>query len=434
MLTMFRVLAGLWLASCLNCICKFANQFLNTSWISMEVLRNLKNALKIAEYFNTSWQKDYNKTFAVGSTVQVKFPQQFLIRDGLGYNPQGIDRISTTVSLDQPFGIDFQWDDFEAAVKAERSEEEIKEQYLEPAGVQLAQEIDSRAALFAKNNISQIVGALGVDPTSIVFLDQARARLLQKAAPPGKRSACITSSMMTNSINTPVTSLFQPSDEITMAFKEGAMGRLKSFDVFEEQSLQSHTAGTWAAGVTINGAGQSGTSLIITATAGDTFNQGDKVSLLNVNMVNPRTRRSPGPLTPQTFTVTQALVAVGGGVDALQVLPALYGPGSQYQNVDALPVNGAALTLFPGTTNPNGAVGNMGLALTPHAFAIVGMRFYLPKSVEARSQSEDKATGIPVRFVKAWDPVRSIQIHRLDTVCGFGNLYQDNGAVGLLGA
>ena len=116
------------------------------------------------------------------------------------------------------------------------------------------------------------------------------------------------------------------------------------------------------------------------------------------------------------------------------ILPAIYGPGSQYQNIDNLPVTGAALTLFPGTTSPNGVSGTIGLALTKQAFAIVGMRFYLPEAVEARSQAEDKQTGIPVRFVKAWDPVRSIQIHRFDTVVGFGNLYQDNGAVGILGA
>jgi len=411
------------------------NQFLNTSWISMEVLRNLKNALKVAEYFNSSWEKDYEKTFAVGTTIQVKFPQQFTIRDGLGYNPQGIDRISTTVSLDQPFGIDFQWDDYEAAVKAERSEEEIREQYLEPAGVQIANEIDSRAAFFAKNNVSQIVGALGVDPTSIVFLDQARARLLQKAgsALAKKRAAMISSSMQTNSINTPVTSLFNPSDEITMAFKEGSMGKLKTFDVFEEQNLYNHVAGTWAGAVTVTGAGQSGTSLIITGTNGDTLNQGDKIGIANVNFVNPRSRRIPGPKQVQTFTVTQNFTLTGGA-DTITILPAIYGPGSQYQNVDALPVNGAALTLWPGTTNPNGASGTVGLAISNQAWAIVGMRFYLPKAVEARSQAEDKQTGIPVRFVKAWDPVRSMQIHRFDTVVGFGNLYQDNCAVGLLGA
>ena len=421
-----------------------ANLFLNTSWISMEVLRNLKNALKIAEYFNHDWEKDYEKAWAVGTTIQVKFPQQFTIRNGLGYTPQGINRISTTISLDEPFGIDFQWDDYEAAVKAERSEEEIREQYLAPAGVQLANEWDSRAALFAKNNTSQIVGALGTDPTSIVFLDQARARLLQKAGSylSKKRAALISSSMQTNSINTPVTSLFQPTDAITEAFKEGSMGKLKTFDVFEEQNLYSHTAGTWQATVTVSGAGQSGTSLVITATAGDTFNVGDKFAIANVNLVNPRSRRTPGPLTPQTFTITVALTAAGGaGADTINFLPAIYGPNpndpsgnSQYQNVDNLPVNGAALTLFPGTANPNGATGTVGLALTPFAFAIVGMRFYLPKAVEARSQAEDKATGIPVRFVKAWDAYHSLQINRFDTVGGFGNLYQDNAAVALLGA
>lgn len=405
----------------------------------MEVLRNLKNALKVAEYFNSSWEKDYEKTFAVGTTIQVKFPQQFTIRDGLGYNPQGINRISTTVSLDQPFGIDFQWDDYEAAVKAERSEKEIREEYLEPAGVQLSNEIDSRAALFAKNNISQIVGTLGTDPTSIVYLDQARARLLQKAGSylSKKRAALISSSMQTNSINTPVTSLFQPADAITEAFKEGSMGKLKTFDVFEEQNLYSHTAGTWAAAVTVHGGGQSGTSLVITGTNGDTLKQGDKFSIANVNLVNPRSRRIPGPPTPQTFTVTQDFTLTGGN-DTITILPAIYPPGptgpSQYQNVDAAPADGAALTLFPGTPNPNGAQGTIGLAISNQAFAIVGMRFYLPKAVEARSQAEDKQTGIPVRFVKAWDPVHSLQIHRFDTVVGFGNLYQDNAAVALLGA
>ena len=416
-----------------------ANLFLNTSWISMEVLRNLKNAIKAVEYFNHDWEKDYTKAWAVGTTIQVKYPQQFTIRDGMDYDPQGINRISTTISLDQPFGVDFQWDDYEAAVKAERSEEELKAEYLAPAGVQIANEWDSRAILFAKNNVSQIVGTLGVDPTSIGYLDQARARLLQKAGASvaKKRAALISSSMQNNSINTPVTSLFQPADAITEAFREGSMGKLKTFDVFEEQNLYSHTAGTWAAAVTVTGSGQSGSSLIITGTNGDTLNQGDKFSIANVNFVNPRSRRAPGPLTPQTFTVTQAFTLTGGA-DTITILPAIYGPGpsgpSQYQNVDALPANGAALTLWPGTPNPNGATGTVGLALTNMAFAIVGMRFYLPKAVEARSQAEDKATGIPVRWVHAWDAYHSLQIQRFDTVGGFGNLYQDNAAVALLGA
>jgi hypothetical protein len=401
----------------------------------MEALRFLLNDLTVAEYFNSGYQKDFNQDFAVGATIQVKFPQPFTIRDGFGYAPQGINRISTTISVDQPFGCDFEWDDYEAAVKAERSEEEIRKQYLEPLGAQLAQEWDSRAALWAKNNTSSVVGILGTDATAVNTYYQARRVLKQKSVPKGKKCFIWSSSMM-QSLGQNITTLFQPGDEIAHAFKEGYLGRLAGFDVYESNSLYSHTAGTWAGSVTVNGAGQSGTALAITCTAGDTFLQGDKFSVANVNAVNPRTRRTAGPLTAQDFTVVQNLTGLGAGnaADVLSILPAIYGPGSQYQNVDSLPAGGAALTLWPGTASPNGKVGTVGLALSEQAFAIAGMKLYKPKAVEMSSAVQDKQTGIPVRMVQQWDGVRSMNIHRADTVGGFGNLYQDNGALAIAGA
>ena len=42
------------------------NLFLNTNWVSMEILRLLVNKLTIAEHFNRSWEKDFDKEFAVG--------------------------------------------------------------------------------------------------------------------------------------------------------------------------------------------------------------------------------------------------------------------------------------------------------------------------------------------------------------------------------
>src|ERR1035438_4343309 len=103
-------------------------------------------------------------------------------------------------------------------------------------------------------------------------------------------------------------------------FKEGVIGRAKNFDWFEEQSLYSITAGTWAtaSAIVVNGGGQSGTSLIIIDNTGDTFNAGDKFSIANVNAVNPRTRRPAGPLTPQQFTITVSVVGTGNGTRATE--------------------------------------------------------------------------------------------------------------------
>ena len=51
----------------------------------------------------------------------------------MGYSPQGINRISTTVNLDTWIQVPFEWDDYERAVKLERSEEELRENYSMPA-------------------------------------------------------------------------------------------------------------------------------------------------------------------------------------------------------------------------------------------------------------------------------------------------------------
>jgi hypothetical protein len=415
-----------------------ANNFLDSEWVSMKVLRLLLNKLVVAEYFNRSWDKDFDKEFAVGSQITVKFPQRFRVNDGMGYQPQGINRLQTPINLDQWMQVAFEWDDYEQAVKVERSEKELTEQYFDPAAAALAQECDSRCANWARQNLSMTVGALGTDPTSVQTYYQARQRLEENAAGVlGKRGMLISSSMMTT-LGTNITTIFHPADEITKAWKEGVIGELGASMFYESQSLYSHTAGTWAGTngyPIVAGAGQSGTSLVITANAGDTFNAGDKFSIAAVNLVNPMTYRIPGKAYNKVFTITQAYTAVGGaGADTINFLPPIYGPASQYQNVDNLAANGAALTLFPGTASPNGKVGTMGLNLTRQAFAIVGAKLYQPKSVESSGAAQDSDTGLSVRKVKAWDPVRSVGINRMDSLFGLGNLYQDNGGVAVLGA
>lgn len=413
-----------------------ANNFLNSQWVSMKVLRLLLNKLIVAEYFNRSWSPDFKKEFAPGSQVSVKFPQRMVVNDGMGYAPQGINRLQTPVNLDQWMQVSFEWDDYEDAVKLERTEAELSQQYFEPAAAALAQECDSRCAKWAYQNTSMVVGVLGTSPTSVQTYYQARQRLEENAAGVlGDRCMLISSDMMT-ALGTNITAVFNPVNEIAKAWKEGRyMGRLGGADFFESQSLYSHTAGTWASTVSISGAGQSGTSLVITATAADTFKTGDKFSIANVNLVNPMTRRIPGKANAKSFTITQDLTAVGGaGADTINFLPPIYGPGSQYQNVDALPANAAALTLWPGTASPNGKIGTVGLSLTRDAFAFVGGKLFVPQAVEEKGQATDSETGLSVRKVKAWDPVRSVQINRMDSLFGLGNLYQDNGAVAVVGA
>jgi hypothetical protein len=409
-----------------------ANNFLNTNWVSMKILRLLINKLVVTEAFNRDWERDFNKEFAPGQQISVKFPQKFKVTDGMGYSPQAINRLSTPVTLDQWLQIAFEWDDYEAAVKLERSEEELTENYFEPAAEAMSQEWDSRSADFAATNASNVVGALGTDPTSISTYYNARQVMEENACPPGMRWMNISSSMMAT-LGPNVQNSFHPDDEITRMFKRGSIGTLALFKFFESNSLYSQTAGTWAGTVKVVGANQSGSSLIISGTANDTIKRRDKFSIALVNKVNPMTYRIAGKATLKTFTVTQDYTLTGGN-DTINILPAIYGPGSQYQNVDALPADQAALTLWPGTASPNGKVGTIGLGLSKFAFAFVGAKLFVPQAVEKSGFAFDSRTQIGVRKVKAWDPARSMQVNRMDSLGGFGNLYQDNGAVCVVGA
>jgi hypothetical protein len=403
------------------------NNFINTDWVSSEILRLLLNKLVCSEYFSHDHEKDFEKEFAVGSTVRVKFPWRPSTIDGMGYIPQAVDRIFTTVSLDQWIQLPFEWDDYERAVKLERSESELRENYWDPCAAAMAQEWDSRCAQWAYQHASQVVGALGTDNTTVQTFYQARQALMEMACPPGKRAMLISSSQMTT-LGSNITNLFHPADELDKMFKEGSIGKLAGFNFFESNSLYSHTAGTWAGAVTVTGANQSGTSLIITGGAGDTLFKGDKFSILNVNKVNPMTKRVPGVATAKTFTVMNDYTLTGGA-DTIGILPAIYGPSSAYQNVTALPATGAALTLWPGTVTPSAHVGTVGLGLSKFAFMLVGAKLYVPKAVESAGQAQDPASGLAIRKVQAWDPTRSMNVNRMDSLGGFGDGYQDSGAV-----
>jgi len=409
----------------------------------MESLRLLTNKLQVAQFFNTSYNKEFTKDFPVGTTVRIPYPQRFTIRDGLGYQPQPINATHTTVVCDQIFGVDFEWDSAEAALKLVRGREKISEMLLDPAMAQIAQEIDSRSALFAYQNTNNIVGALGTDPTTFQGTSgAARQRLIELACPAGGKRGMLVPPVVNTNLVAGASNFFNPPDAISKQYKEGALGRQGGFDWYESMSLYSHTAGVWQtpASVTVSGANQSGSSLLLNCTSGDTFKKGDVISIASVYPTNPMTRRATSASTTKQFVITADVTASASTV-TVAIQPAIVGPASvplgasgQYQNVSALPADTALVTLFPGTTAPSTGpkAGIQGLALHPDAFALVGVRLELPKACELSSQTQDPDSGISVAFVRMFDPIQRKMVNRFDVLMGFGVLYGDNCAVRVL--
>lgn len=415
------------------------NDFLTSDWLSMKALRTLVNRTAVSRYFNTNWNSEFQRPFTPGETIRVEYPPLWDIRNGVGYNPQAIQEINTTISCDQLFGIDFQWDDVELALKLERDDTRVNEFYSKGPMKKIAQEWDIRAAAFAAIYANNIVGALGTNPTVFsTFSAAAEQIMFELAGVDGTQEAGDVAQIISAGMNTSLiggmSATFNPQQEVSKQFKMSEIGTVATFDTLRSMSLYRLTLGTVAGAFTVNGADQSGSSLTVNLTAGDTIKRGTKIGIANVYPTNPMTRLSVGTARTFTFTVTEDLTAAGGGADVLQIQPTIYGPTSPFQNVTALPADTATLTVMPGTTSPNAKVGTVGVALQKDAFARVNVPLSLPKAVEIARQSRDDQTGMAIRFTRTFDATQIRYINRWDTLGGFGYLYGNNCAVAMLGA
>jgi hypothetical protein len=402
-------------------------------WLTQEGLRMLLNELECAQFANTDYNKEFTKPFAIGDTVRVPKPQRWNVTTGMGYQPQAMDRPYTTVTVDQNFGIHFTMDDIDAALKMERGREAIKKAYLDTAMAQIAQEIDSRFASFATLHSNNIVGVLGTDPTSFSTINQARARMKQLAAPSGSDKGLIIPPSFNVALTNAAVQYFNPAKQISEQFREGYIGFNNGFKAYESMSLVENTAGTWAGAVTVKTQPTEGSNtLVVTCTTGDTFLAGNVIGIADVYAVNPSTRNVTTRVTTKQYVVMAD--ATGASSEATLTLSPPFISTGHYQNINAIPLVGAALTLYPGTTDPNGKVGTSGLAIQRDAFAMVGVPLEKPTAVEMSSVTRDPKTGIAVNFVRQFDGQLRRMINRFDVLLGFGELYPDNCCVRVLGA
>jgi hypothetical protein len=182
--------------------------------------------------------------------------------------------------------------------------------------------------------------------------------------------------------------LFLPDTEFNRVMKEGSLGRASTFRPSSaRRSIGTPPARGRAHADRVGHAdgrrrtlGTGITSFVLACTNGDTFKKGDVINIAAVNEVNLMTRRQGTGATTLRQLSVQADVTGAGGVATVTFTPPLYGPGSPYQNVDALPLAGAVVTPWPGTGSPNGKSGVQSLMLGKGAFALVGVKLKLPPS------------------------------------------------------
>lgn len=408
-----------------------ASQYSVVDWVAMDTLMQFKHRSEIFAAMSHKHEEDFQKPFAVGTQVRVKFPWQPTIRDGMTYSAQNIQRRETLVTVDQPFGIDFDFETIDRLLNMERGEEKVREEYTKPAGQYLAAEADKRAAKYIAENTGNIFGILGTNPTTFDATSAAaRQRFAELESLSDEMNLFVPPAVMRAIKGGSDANLarFGPVDEIKKLYKKGIVGTADGFEWSESMSLKTHTAGTWAGAVTLASAPANGASeLSVTCTTGDTFKKGDKIGLASVYRVNRFTRDTTETVNTKTVTVAADTVGVSSAA-TVQIVEKLYYTGP-YQNISAQPAASAALTLFPGTTSPSGKVGKMGLVYGRNAFAGISLPLPMPgNAVEKAKQFTDPDTGISLSYIQDFDTRTRTWMNRFDVLLGFGVLWADDAA------
>jgi hypothetical protein len=388
------------------------NSLLSPSLITKETLEVLENNLVMAGKVNRQFENQFVK---IGNAITIRKPNRFLITNGPGLQIQNISEPSTSITISNQQHVDFQFSSQDLTLTIE----EFSERYCKPAAATIANSIDF--AVFSNfSSFSNLVGTAGTLPSSFASIASVGQRLDELAAPQDGRTLVLNPAAYW-SIANGVTSLFVTS--VSEAALKGFLANLGNFSIYVDQNTQSHTWGAFAGAGVVNGATQTGSSIVTngwTASVTGLFAVGDVVNFSGVYEVNPQSRVSTGTL--KNFVLTAAVNSDSGGNATLQISPALNISGA-YQNSSASPANLATVGKVTAPTASTAYFNNLGFCRD--AIGLVTVPLELPEGVDFRSREMWK--GISIRVVRAWDITNDVFPCRMDVLYGTAQYYNDLG-------
>lgn len=394
-----------------------SNSILTISQITREALRVLENNLAFTKGVN----RDYDDAFAIkgakiGDTINVRKPPKYVGRSGTALSIENQVEQSVAVQLNTQYGVDIQFTSAELAL----SLDDFSQRVLKPAVAAIANKID-RDGLALYKDVFNSVGTPGTPVSALLTYLQAGAKMDFEATPrDGLRSLVIDPTAQATIVDA-LKSLFQSGDQIMNQYESGNMGQAAGFKWSMDQNVNVHTVGALGGSPLVNGASQSGATLLTkgwTAAAAARLKKGDIFTIAGVNAVNPQSRVSTGQL--RQFVVTADFSSDAAGLGSVSIYPSITASG-QYQTVDAAPADGAAITVF----GASAATGPAALAYHRDAFCLATADLPLPGGVDMASRVSDKQLGMSMRLVRAYDINNDRFPCRLDVLYGWKTIYPE---------
>jgi len=377
--------------------------------ISKESLVILENNLVAAGKVNRQFENQFVK---IGSSLTIRKPNKFKVSSGPALQIQDINEPSTSITISNQKHVDFQFTSQDLTLTIE----EFSERYLKPAMAELANQLDYDV-LTNFQNIHNEVGTPGTVPNSFASLAAVGQRMDEGGVPQDGRVLILNPAAywsMANALSTLyVRSVAEPA-------LKGFLASIANFEIYMDKNIQTQTVGAYVGSGQVNGAGQTGSSLVTnnwTGTVSGLLNVGDVFTIAGVYAINPRNRQSTGSL--QNFVVT-AQVNSSSGAATIPIYPAITTSGA-YQTVSNSPANGASITV-KGTAS-NAYAQNLGFVRD--AIGLVTVPMELPQGVDFAARETYK--NISLRIIRAYDINNDVFPCRIDLLYGTATFYPELG-------
>jgi hypothetical protein len=377
--------------------------------ISKESLFILENNLVMAGKVNRKFENQFVK---IGTTLTIRKPNKFIVSKGPALNVQDINEPSTSVTINQQAHVDFQFTTQDLTLVIE----EFSERYIKPAMAEIANTVDydtmsNWTAIYNK------VGTPGTIPSTFASLAAVGQRMDEMACPQDGRVLVLGPaaywSLANGLIGVYVQSVAQPA-------LKGFLANIANFEIYQDQNVQSETLPAYSGTPTVNGAGQTGSSLV-TQAWGNSLTvavPGTVFTIAGVHSINPRSRQSTGVLQP--FTVTSNATSNGSGASTMAITPAIVTSGP-YQTVDASPANSAAINVIGSASTAYA----QNIAFVKDTFGLVMVPLEIPQGVDFAARSTYK--NLSLRILRQYDINNDVLPCRADVLYGSATYYPETG-------
>lgn len=384
-----------------------ANQILTPTMITRAGVSLFVNTNEFVKNID----KQYSPQFAIagakiGDTLNIRLPVDYNVTRGPAASVQDTRETSIPLVLSFQDHVDISFTSADLTLRIQ----DFAKRFMAQMMNNLAGSVAVTIMQAAEGGVSNLVynGTGTITSPSVTTILTARALMADNSAPDVRRF--IVTDQWTNSrITGQLSGLFNPTPEIGQQYRSGRVKNALGFDWFEDQTVIKHTTGTFSAGGTINGAGQTGSTLLVNAITG-TFNKGDIITIAGVNAVNRVNKQSTGMV--RQFVVT---ANVATGAVSIPIYPALTpgvgGNSVQYQSVDVSPANGAAISLV----TPASSVYRKNFSFVKESITMGTADLEMPPNVETARQVMD---GISMRYVRQYAFGTDQTGSRLDTIYG----------------